>query len=501
MKFAPIFGDGMVLQRDRELTVWGTSQREETVCVSLGDLRAESSVINGSWKCTFPPQKAAWNQTLLARQGEEVICIQNVMIGDVWLAGGQSNMEFYLRYEHHWEEAQALPPNPAIRMYTCPRIAYAGQEPFQPGCGYWFGEGDSAWETFAASAYWFARELQPELGAPVGIISCNWGGTSASAWVPAQCLAGNPLDRYLEDYEAAIAGTDPEEIRETSLRGWAFQRDPDHLREWAGAMYGIDRQAQLERIRRCADNPVVPMGPYNKNRPGCLYEYMVKPIRDYAVRGVIWYQGENDVHHAPLYSTLFTKLIEEWRKLWGADLPFLFAQLAPFDCWLALNGAAFPEIRRQQERVSKSVKNCWMIATSDVGMRYDIHPKEKKALGRRFCLQALDKVYGHPCLADAPEIREAKLRGNMVQVWFSNAGTGLHTEGNVLPLFSASQNGTPLELRAVQVSGDMLTLAVAQKTDAPVDLTFAACPYYKVTLYNSAGIPANPFSVTVEVPI
>ena len=382
LSFAPIFGDGMVLQRDKELIVWGSADSDGTVRVYLGDCRSESSVVHGRWKCAFPPMDAAAGLTLLAKQGEAEIRVRNVMIGDVWLAGGQSNMEFFMRYEAHFEEAKKLPENPMLRMYTCPRIAYEGQKPYQSGCGYWFGEGDSAWETFSAAAYWFARELQPQLDVPVGIISCSWGGTSASAWVPAKSLAGSALEVYLRDYEAAIAGTDPEENRQASMLGWAFQEDPDHIKEWAGVMYGIDREAQLERIVRCANNPAVPMGPYNKNRPGCLYEQMVKPIRDYAIRGVLWYQGENDVHHAPLYSALFETLISEWRKIWGMELPFLFAQLAPFERWLALDGASFPEVRRQQELVRKTVPNCCMISTSDVGSRYDIHPKEKKTLRR-----------------------------------------------------------------------------------------------------------------------
>lgn len=239
----------------------------------------------------------------------------------------------------------------------------------------------------------------------VGIVSCNWGGTSASAWIPVACLSQSPLDVYLEDYEAAAAGKTPEELQKASMRGWAFQQDPGHLQEWARVMYGIDRQSQLERNVRCADNPVVPMGPYHKNRPGCLYEQMILPIRDYAIKGVLWYQGENDVHHAPLYSCLFTALIAQWRNIWGPDIPFIFAQLAPFERWLTLDGEGFPELRRQQELVSRTVPNCWMISTSDAGMRYDIHPKEKKVLGHRFFLQAVDKVYGKSCLADAPEFQ------------------------------------------------------------------------------------------------
>lgn len=499
LSFAPIFGDGMVLQREKMLTVWGTTDGEGSVRVYLGDFRSEAVTVDGEWKCTFPPMAAATGLTLLAKQGTEIIRIQNVMIGDVWLAGGQSNMEFFLRYEAHFEEAKALQNNKMIRMYTCPRIAFEGQRPYQSGCGYWFGEEDPAWETFSSAAYWFARELQPQLDVPMGIISCNWGGTSASAWIPTKSLEGSELGVYLKDYETAISEIDLEENKKASMRGWAFQKDPDHMKEWAGVMYGIDREAQLDRLVRRANNPAVPVGPYNKNRPGCLYEQMIMPIQNCAIKGVLWYQGENDVHHASLYSRLFETLISEWRKIWGKDIPFIFAQLAPFERWLALDGELFPEIRRQQELVSKTVPNCYMISTSDVGMRYDIHPKEKKELGHRYYLQAMDKVYDHQCLADAPEVADVIIEENMIKIQFANAREGLQMKGEDADLFEVILNGAPVPVRKMDVSGNTVMLACEEVLEGAVKVSFAIDSYYEVSLYNSAQIPMKPFSITLEV--
>lgn len=497
LSFAPIFGDGMVLQRNKELTIWGKASGEGTVRVYLGDYRSESCVVNGVWKCSFPPMDATTNLTFLAKQGAEIIRLQNIMIGDVWLAGGQSNMEFFLRYEAHFEEAKALQNNKMIRMYTCPRIAYAGQKPYQSGCGYWFGEEDPAWETFSSAAYWFARELQPQLDVPVGIISCNWGGTSASAWIPAKSLEGSELEVYLRDYETAISGIDPVENKNVSMRGWAFQEDPVHMKEWAGVMYGIDRQAQLERLVKRANNPAIPMGPYNKNRPGCLYEQMVKPIQDYVIKGVLWYQGENDVHHAPLYSRLFEILILEWRKIWGQDIPFIFAQLAPFGEWLALDGKLFPEIRRQQELVSKTIPNCYMISTSDAGMYYDIHPKEKKALGHRYFLQAMDKVYEKPCLSDAPVIGKGHIKDDRIILESQNSGCGLKVQGNPACLFEVYQSENRIKPEEICISGNTIVLYFAQPITSPVRIEFAQSSYYEVSIVNNAGIPALPALITI----
>ena len=497
LSFAPIFGDGMVLQREKMLTIWGTTDGEGSVRVYLGDFRSEAVTVDGEWKCTFPPMAAATGLTLLAKQGAEIIRIQNVMIGDVWLAGGQSNMEFFLRYEAHFEEAKALQNNKMIRMYTCPRIAFEGQRPYQSGCGYWFGEEDPAWETFSSAAYWFARELQPQLDVPMGIISCNWGGTSASAWIPTKSLEGSELGVYLKDYETAISEIDLEENKKASMRGWAFQEDPDHMKEWAGVMYGIDRQAQLDRLVKRVNNPAIPMGPYNKNRPGCLYEQMVMPIRDYAIKGVLWYQGENDVHHASLYSRLFETLITEWRKIWGQDIPFIFAQLAPFGEWLALDGKLFPEIRMQQEIISKTVPNCYMISTSDVGMRYDIHPKEKKILGHRYFLQAMDKIYGMHCLADAPMLHSVDVSENEIKLTFGNIGTNMYIEASDFTLFELYHEVERISIVSAEKKDNIIVLRTSHKIPMPVTISFGYTPYYQVHLYNSAKIPCVPFVVQV----
>ena len=241
------------------------------------------------------------------------------------------------------------------------------------------------------------------------------------------------------------------------------------------------------------------MGPYNKNRPGCLYEQMVMPIRDYAIKGVLWYQGENDVHHASLYSRLFETLITEWRKIWGQDIPFIFAQLAPFGEWLALDGKLFPEIRMQQEIISKTVPNCYMISTSDVGMRYDIHPKEKKALGHRFFLQAMDKVYGKTCLADAPQLHRITVMNNQIELQFCNAGTGLQLDGDVLPLFEVRCNGEVVSLLRLDALQDSVFLTSSTPLKGTVTVSFVQTPYYEVTLRNSAGLPAVPLHKRVKV--
>ena len=392
--FANVFGDGMVLQRGKQFAVWGSGPEGAEVSVSLGDDRCTARVSKGKWLCNLPPQKAGMGFTLQASCGEKVILCRNVMIGEVFLAGGQSNMEFQMRYEAHWVEAQKLERNPMIRMYNCPRFAFAGQVRDQQECGFWFDDSDVAWERFSALGYWFARFLQPQLGVPVGIVGCNWGGTSASAWIPVEDLKEAHLKVYLEDYYQTIRRCTLEDLEQRSLEGWAFLETPAHKAEVSRVMRGMSLAQQLEHIRNYSHVPSIPMGPYNKNRPGGLYQYMFQQVVPFAFKAVLWYQGENDEHHAALYALLFETLIRRWRAdLLQSDLPFFFVQLAYFERWMELDGRNFPAVREQQEIASRTVKNCYMTTALDLGMRYDIHPKEKREVGRRLNDLVLKQLY------------------------------------------------------------------------------------------------------------
>lgn len=380
----------MVIQRDEPIMIWGECENDADVTVVLGAVTGQAMICEGRFECVFPALSGGEHVSLTVRQGGNTITYNDIAIGDVWIAAGQSNMEFFLRYEKHWEETKKTAFDDGIRMYTCVRKCFAEQTGFQSGVGEWFKEGEEPWETFAAAGYHFAKYLREKTDIPIGIISCNWGGTSASAWLPKERLEKEPLSVYLDDYKKACEAVPAEEIAVRSLAGWAFQKDESHKKEWAKVMYGLNREEQLEYMRLNANNPSVPMGPYNKNRPGCLYENMVQPLLNLKLKGVLWYQGENDVHHADMYSVLLKETIKAWREGFGADIPFLFVQLAPFEQWMALTGEQFPVIRQQQEKVGRDLQGCYMIKTDDIGDLYDIHPKEKREIGRRLALLAIE---------------------------------------------------------------------------------------------------------------
>ena len=291
---APIFQSGMVLQREKEIKIWGTALPGSLVSITLGFQKGEAITSeNGTFLVTLQPLSTAQGLTLIAkndRPDTRPIEMHSISIGDVWLACGQSNMEFFLRYDQDWEEVKNLPKNPQIHMYNVPQVAFEGHTSHNKGgYGYWLQEGDNGFDMFSAPGYSFARNLQPSIDVPIGIISCNWGGTTASAWVPESVLEEAPLNTYLQEYEDAIKDIDPEELRTESLKAWTFEDSLQHGKDFEPLLYGRDRSWQIDYMKQHAGEPVIPMGPYNINRPSGLYYTMLQELIPFSIKGVLWY--------------------------------------------------------------------------------------------------------------------------------------------------------------------------------------------------------------------
>lgn len=501
LTLAPIFQDHMLLQRDKPIHVWGCGPEDALVTVCLGPCRGSDRVHGGRWHCTLPPHPAARDMEmniLTDIPGFPVKKITDLSIGDVWLAGGQSNMEYFLRYDAHWDEIRNAPYNPDIRMYNVPRLCFEGQQKDVSDSGHWFGEQDPAWETFSAPGYCFARALQPSLGVPVGIIGCNWGGTPACAWVSEETLSENEALRvFLTEYEEAVRGCDPVRLRRESLAALAFDDSPAHQAEWRCMMYGLSREEQLRWLDEHAGEPACPMGPLNACRPGGLYHRMLEPLAPFSLKGVLWYQGESDSGHAELYDVMFSSLIGCWRRLWGDELPFLFVQLAPFGEWLECTSEGYAEVRRRQERVAKTVPGAYMTSIMDLGMYWDIHPKRKREVGERLALLARGRVYGEDLLCEPAEFLSARREGDTILLSFLHAGTGLSLRGPAAAGLSVRCSSQTLEPVSAQVRGDCLCLTFSALPAEPVHLSLGEEGYAELNLFNSAGLPAKPFSCVV----
>ncbi len=505
---APIFQSNMVLQREKPIIIWGNAPARchITVCLQTptGTVSAEAlskqeiSAATGRWQCIMPPQTACENATLTINCEHpecETITLNHISIGDVWLAGGQSNMEFFLRYDKDWDTVKNYEKNPKIHMYNVPQICFAGQQRDTTGYGVWLEEGETGFDTFSAPGYSFARNIQPHIDVPIGIIGCNWGGSTAAAWLDESCLKEEPLAIYLREYETALKEYTPEEMTRISLEGWAFETSPKHVEEFMPLLYGRDRAWQENYMKEHANDPVIPMGPYNINRPGGLYHQMLEPLIPFAIKGALWYQGETDAGHADMYDKLMTTMITFWRNKWNDQFPFLFVQLAPFGVWLDCDSKGYTIVRAKQELVSKTVAGTAMVSIMDIGSYYDIHPKQKMEVGRRLALLARGKVYGENILCESPEFLNAVRdtgHKNTITVSFANCGS-LTCSDQEITGFVLIQQGKEIPIDSVTIDGTHIILKADALTDAPYTIQFAWADYITVNLYNEAGLPVKPF--------
>lgn len=515
---AELFQDHMMFQREKEIHIWGNAPAGTRIAVCLYREREDESVRrgegtaeeDGQFHISLPPLEAGEGYRLSVRFGtapEARILLSDIVFGDIWLAGGQSNMEFFLKYDRDWEKTKLLPRNPGIRMYNVPQRAFPGHTSHNRyGYGYWFNDSDPGLSCFSAPAYSFAREIQEATGIPIGILGCNWGGTTASAWVNEEVLASPPLNRYLGEYEEAVAGIPPEKLAADSLSSWAFEDSEEHAADFEPLLYGRDRGWQLAYMKAHADDPVIPMGPYNINRPAGLYHTMLSGLIPFSIKGVLWYQGESDAgDRAPLYDRLLGALIESWRKEWNDPFPFLLVQLAPFGEWLDCDSDGYAIVREKQAITAEKIPDVYLANIMDLGSYYDIHPKEKMEVGRRLALLARGHVYGEKdLLCDAPKAVSASwINERQIAVTFLH-GEGLAErsaaaqESSDWNIRIGGQDAAPSEI-AVKDNCVILTLREQPpQNDPPAAVSLGWGDYAEIRLYNRAGLSAAPFCLKIE---
>lgn len=501
LKLNELFQNGMVLQQGKKISIWGTAEPESQIRVELQRQQKEAvTTENGRFEVWLEPLNASDEEQLLVTDGRSTICLKDIAVGEVWLAGGQSNMEFWMRYEKHIEEVRKNCDNPRVRFYDVPEIAYDGQrEQFDYSrMAVWRKADAENIDYFSGVAYYFAAKLEKELNAPVGVIGCNWGGTTTAVWMRKESVA--QVGRvWLENHERAKSGKDMDAY-------WEKQKtlaDNDTSNPFANP---FNEQflpttppaeellqftiASIQSGERDLENQALAPASF----PGCLYEHMLKTLEGLVFRGVLWYQGESDEPHADLHAIMLTRLIEDWRALFcNPELPFLTVQLPGYDSWCGYPQLRFRELRKMQKAVADAVSQVYMTSISDAGEKMDIHPKNKKIPGERLCLLALGKVYGKEILCEAPEPDEVIRDGNTITIHFKNAQSGLRLKGEEM-------NALIVESRksySVALDGENLRITFAEEPEPYLWIRHAVQQYYTVNLYNKSDIPAIPFEVRI----
>ena len=500
VKVNNIFADNMVLQQEMKVPVWGTAAPGEKVTIDFNGQSVNTTAnADGSWKVELPAMKASTDPKILTIKGNNSREIKNVLVGDVWFCSGQSNMGFTLDKDTLASTEIPNSANPMLRMLLADwqsvdtaleTIRYSDKKKGE----IWLEAAPDTSGNCSAVAYWFGKELQKSTGIPIGLIRSAKGGSPIEAWMSKEVLTS--CDGGKEDwakYEEAV------KVFPEKMAAYEIQ-----LKEWQDKS-----QAASPDEKKALKKPNPPFGPNDPNHPCGLFYGSVKPYTPFAIKGVIWYQGESNacspMINAINYRGLFAALINSWRKEWGQEnMPFLFVELAPYrpmnpntedTTWSRVRDAQFKAL---------SLPNTGMSVILDSGNEKDIHPQDKKPVGERLAQWAKAKVYGMDVVPSGPIYEKMEVQGDKIVVTFKHAGKGLEAKDltligghqlskDKLQGFSICGEDKKFVWADAQITGpNQVTLSNAE-VKAPVAARYAWSCFPLCNLFNKNGFPAAAF--------
>lgn len=464
-----VLGEHMVVQRDLPFHLWGTAAPGETVTASFrGESRSTAADELGRWSLHLRPQPPGGPFSLTV-SASNTIRLEDVWIGDVWMASGQSNMEWTLDAAEGGAAEVAKANHPEIRFLRTTRVTSRYPLDDVATDGGWKVCTPETAAKFSAVAYFFVSRIRERDPVPVGVIDTSWGGAPLAAFTPLTTLASDPA-------------------LQPAILHWSRMADRHTTTELQIAKE--KRDAEAAKAKGQEPPPAIWRPGLEAWSPAGIYDAMIAPVTPHAIRGVIWYQGESDAspERSPVYARLFEETIRSWRRAWGVgDFPFLYVQLANYT---AGAGNAWPELREAQRR-TLSVANTGMAVTIDVGNPKDIHPRDKKTVGTRLALAARALAYGETLPYSGPLFRQATPEGSSLRVHFDHAG-GLATKGGPVTGFEvAGVDGryVPADARIEGTTVVVSSPAVA----APRLVRYGWADNPVVSLYDGSGLPASPF--------
>lgn len=510
VKLPAVFGDHMVLQREAKAPLWGWADASEQVTVTAGDAKATATAgADGKWSADLTGLKASDKPMEVTIAGKNTITLHDVLVGDVWVCSGQSNMEFSLSGAHDAKDEIPKADHPLIRLFIVKKkIAFEPQTDCE---GKWAVCTPESARGFSAVGYFFGRDIQEDQHVPVGMIGTYWGGTPAEAWTSIQGLEAHPeLTPLAERVEKAKAGLTQakEEYQSVVLPKW----EKEHA-EWEQARKQPQAQPEAGKNEGGSHVKAEPKRPgapgENPGMPTVLFNGMIAPIVPYGIKGAIWYQGESNAGNPKEYRVLFPAMISDWRTHWSeGDFPFLWVQLANFMAREAnptQGSAGWPGLREAQAMTLK-LPNTGEAVIDDIGQGDNIHPKDKLDVGRRLALAARHVAYGENLVYSGPMYDAMKVEGEKIRVTFKNAGSGL-----TIAAAPSTQPGVPPEEAAGElkgfsiagpdhhfvwatatIDGDAVIVSSPEVKD-PVAVRYAWANNPQANLYNKEGLPASPF--------
>lgn len=470
LQMPELFTDNMVLQYGRPLKIQGKANAAEKVTVSI-DRQKHSAVAgsDGKWAVELQPLKAGGPYTLTVSAGKQKQTYNNVLAGEVWLCSGQSNMEFYLNWSTTAKQDVPQATNNNVRFYDMKARwrtdAVEWDASVLDSLNHLQYYKDTRWtvsspETagnFSAVAYYFGKKLQDSLQVPVGLICNAIGGSPTEAWV----------DRSTLEYQFPAI-----------LRNW---KQNDFIQDWVRGRAALNVKKSADKLQR---------HPYE---PCYLYESGIRPLEQFPIKGIIWYQGESNAHNREAHEKLFRLLVESWRKNWGdPDLPFYFVQLSSMD------RPSWTWFRDSQRRLMAEIANTGMAVSSDKGDSLDVHPKQKKEVGERLATWALNKTYGYKTVVPSgPLYKSVCFDGGAAYLSFDYAEGMTTSDGKPVRTFEVAGDDELFYPAQATIEKDKIKVW-SDKVKEPKIVRYGWQPFTRANLVNGAGLPASTFRSDVE---
>lgn len=474
-----ILSSHMVLQRDLPVHIWGLAAAGEAIQVSFrGEDRTTTAGPLGRWSVYLTPGEAGGPFSLTVKgkpanapaAPADSVSIDDVLVGDVWIASGQSNMEFEMSKAATADQDLPHAANPRIRLLIVKKKASEYPKGDVETTG-WAASTPETARDFSAVAWYFARDIEQKEDVPVGVIDSTWGGTVAEAWTRMAALGA----------DAALAPL---------FVSWGKMTEHEE-----DALLAAKSEQRLRAEAKAAGKPE-PQFPWHPELlswgPGMLWNGMIAPLTPFPIRGVIWYQGESNsaVARAPLYQRVFSTLIEDWRHQWGVgEFPFLYVQISNFKSSPAEDWA---ELREQQLK-TLALRNTAMAVTIDIGNPDNVHPSDKVDVGARLALAARALTYGESIPYSSPIFRQATPEGPAIRVWFDHSAGGLSAKGGALTGFEVAGEDGKFVPAIAKIDG----ATVVASSDAVAEPKFVRYGWANspdCNLFNGIGLPASPFT-------
>lgn len=478
----------MVLQREKPVPVWGKASAGEKVSVRFGGQTHEATAgTDGRWMVRLNPMPANAAGQILTVEGANKVELADVLVGEVWLGSGQSNMEWSVNRSDNGAAETAAAQHPQIRLFQVPK---ASSTELQFSCA-------ASWKSctpesaggFSAVLYYHGLELHRELGVPVGLINSSWGGSRIEPWTPLEGFAMVPSQR---DITRAIRSATPGTGEyKNNMQAWIAS-----VEQWAR-----ESRAGLDKGSAPAPVPDQP-GPAALGYQGVmgLYQAMIHPLVPYAMRGAVWYQGESNLGEGAAYLERKKALVGGWRKMWNqGDFPFYVVQLAPFNYGnhppeKARQQTSLPEFWEAQNDTASAIPNTAVAVINDIGNFSDIHPTNKKEVGRRLSLLALSRDYGrNAVVASGPVFAGQKVEGNVLRLQFNSVGSGLATRDGKPPTeFEIAGSDGDFRPATAVIEGSEIVVSSPEVT-SPTQVRHAWNQIPQPNLMNREGLPASAF--------